>query len=209
MHPGGFWVRGASGVPYTLQQPGWQSSDETRGRRHHGPPTPPTLQRTKSRSAVQCGKEPHYALSGTRTVKSHASYLCVRLAAVLVACQESCFQSQFAVSWKEWTPHIVNGMCILGFVFSKEVSEFERQDFFQRDVLFLTFFPENHSSDSQCSAIIANVVYFKSVSFAILLAFRSAAGSLAAMNHFYVQVAGSFNAQHSSALCCCFSLKRL
>lgn len=31
--------------------------------------------------------------------------------------QESCFQSQFAVSWKEWTPHIVNGMYILGFVF--------------------------------------------------------------------------------------------
>lgn len=65
VHPGGFWVRGASGVSYTLQQPGRQSSDETRGRRHHGPPTPPPLQRTKSRSAVQCGKEPHYALSGT------------------------------------------------------------------------------------------------------------------------------------------------
>lgn len=151
-----------------------------------------------------------HAMKKKRTVKSHASYLCVRLTAVLVACQESCFQSQFAGSWKEWTPHIVNGMYILGVVFFPvKVSEFKSQDFFQTDVLFFAFSPESHSFDSQCPAIMANVVYFTSVSFAILLAFSSAAGSLAAMNHFYAQVAGSFNAQHSSALCCCFSLKRL
>lgn len=84
MHPGGFWVRRASGVPYTLQQPGWQSAEEARGRRHHGPTAPPTLQRTQSRSAIQRRKEPHDALSGARNkkicpVKPQVSYLCVQL----------------------------------------------------------------------------------------------------------------------------------
>lgn len=47
------------------------------------------------------------------------------------------------------------------------------------------------------------------MSFAFLLVFISAADSLAAANHFNSHVAGSFKAQHNSALCCCYSLKRL
>lgn len=47
------------------------------------------------------------------------------------------------------------------------------------------------------------------MSVAILLAFISATGSLAAADHFYAHVADSFKAQHNSAMCCSYGRKGL
>lgn len=110
------------------------------------------------------------------------------------------------------------GECIFWELFCGNNAEFTHEDFIQMVwwmcflyMLKTIFFLKE--PDSQCPAKICKCRLFhtnaRTMSFAFLLAFISAADSLAAANHFYAHVVDSFKAQHNSALCCCYSLKRL